>query len=66
MLTLTDSHDVYSPLTFVSFCVHTPVCVGFGNESTKEFREFEFDTYANTSFDIANGLWDMIAEGVVE
>mmetsp|Transcript_5497 Transcript_5497/g.9050 ORF Transcript_5497/g.9050 Transcript_5497/m.9050 type:complete len:203 (+) Transcript_5497:46-654(+) len=35
-----------------------------GNESTKEFRDFSYDTTTTTSFDIANGMWDMIAEGV--
>ena len=40
--------------------------LGFGNESTKEFRDFDFDTHTTTAFDIANSLWDMIGEGVSE
>jgi hypothetical protein len=42
------------------------IILGFGNEATKEFREFDFDTNTTTSFDIANDLWDMIAEGVAD
>lgn len=46
--------------SFYLLCLLT----GFGNETTKEFRDFDFDTRTTSSFDIANSLWDMIAEGV--
>ncbi len=39
---------------------------GFGNEASKEFQNFDFDTHSTSSFDIANKLWDIIGEGVSE
>ena len=36
---------------------------GVGNDRTKTFKSFSIDSRSNTSFEVANSLWDLIGEG---
>lgn len=35
---------------------------GIGNDAKKEMLPFDLDTSSMSSFDIANALWDLIAQ----
>jgi hypothetical protein len=70
---LTDSRTAYalslygkiSNITWdYSGCVPGTLSGCVGNDRTKEFNDFSIDTRSKTSYEVADSLWNAIADGV--
>jgi hypothetical protein len=48
--------DYSAPIGYMSGCI--------GNDAAKGFENFTIDLNKTTSYDVANTLWDKIAEGM--